>query len=149
PLKDIQKINERLGVVEHFILQTDLRNRLVHAMRQCGDMERLVSKVPLKKINPRELLQLSRALRQVEIIRELCLQSGQPYLVRLADALNPCHYIADKIQKEIIENPPALATKGGFINAGVHTQLDELRSISSHGKEHLLKIQQEEAAATG
>jgi DNA mismatch repair protein MutS len=149
PLKDINKINERLDVVEHLILNTDLRNKLLHAMRQCGDMERLVSKIPLKKINPRELLQLARALRQIDVIKVLCAHSENPYLHRLADALNPCHSIADKISKQIIENPPALASKGGFINKNVHAQLDELRDIAHHGKEYLLKLQQKEAERTG
>ncbi|MGZ8543751.1 MAG: DNA mismatch repair protein MutS [Flavisolibacter sp.] len=149
PLKDLFKINERLDVVEHFILQTDLRNKLLHAMRQCGDMERLVSKIPLKKINPRELLQLARALHQVDVIKEVCAHTGNAYLQRLADALNPCHYIAEKITKQIIENPPALASKGGFINRSVHAELDELRSIAHHGKEYLLRLQQQEAGNTG
>jgi DNA mismatch repair protein MutS len=149
PLKDIQKINERLDVVEHFILNTDQRNKLLHAMRQCGDMERLVSKIPLKKINPRELLQLARSLRQIDVVRELCMQSNNTYLQRLADALNPCHYIADKIVKQIVENPPALAIKGGFVNKNVHQQLDELRNVAHHGKEYLLKLQQQEAERTG
>jgi DNA mismatch repair protein MutS len=149
PLKDIIKINERLDLVSLLILETDLRNKLLHAMRQCGDMERLVSKIPLKKINPRELLQLARALRQIDVIKILCAQSGSPYLQRLADALNPCHYIAEKIVKDIIENPPALASKGGFINKGIHTELDDLRDISHNGKEFLLKLQQKEAERTG
>jgi len=149
PLKDIQKINERLDVVEHLILQPDLRTKLLHAMRQCGDMERLVSKIPLKKINPRELLQLARALRQVDVIKGLCASSESTYLQRIADALNPCHYIADKIMKEIIENPPALAIKGGFINKEIHQDLDELRNISHNGKSYLLQLQQAEAENTG
>jgi DNA mismatch repair protein MutS len=149
PLKDIPKINERLDLVQYLILNTDFRNKLLHAMRQCGDMERLVSKIPLKKINPRELLQLARALRQVDLIKAWCGDSENVYLQRLSDALNPCHYIADKIIKEIIENPPALAVKGGFINKSVLEQLDELREISHHGKEYLLKLQQKEADATG
>ena len=149
PLKDLQKINERLDVVEHLILQTDLRTKLMHALQQCGDMERLVSKIPLKKINPRELLQLGKSLRQVEIIKQLCTASNSAYLNRVADALNPCHYIIDKIFKEIIDNPPAVAGKGGFINKSVHDQLDELRNIAHHGKEYLLKLQQKEAEVTG
>jgi len=149
PLKDIHKINERLDVVEHLILNTSQRNKLLHAMRQCGDMERLVSKIPLKKINPRELLQLARALRQIDVIKEICHQSNNSYLYRLADALNPCHYISEKILKQIIDNPPALAVKGGFINKSVHPPLDELRTIAHHGKEYLLKLQQQEASKTG
>jgi DNA mismatch repair protein MutS len=136
-------------VVGHLILQADLRNKLVQSMRQCGDVERLVSKIPLKKINPRELLQLARALKQIEAIKQMCGSSGHAYLHRLADALNPCVYIAEKIFKDVVENPPALASKGGFINASVHEQLDELRNIAHHGKEYLLKLQQEESERTG
>lgn len=149
PLKDISRIKERLDVVEHLILDTDLRNKLLHAMRQCGDMERLVSKIPLKKINPRELLQLARALRQITVVKELCAETENQYLQRLAGALNPCHEIADRIVREIIENPPALAVKGGFINKNINTQLDELRSIAHNGKEYLLHLQQKEAERTG
>ncbi|MEI6950276.1 DNA mismatch repair protein MutS [Paraflavisolibacter sp. H34] len=149
PLKDLAKINERLDVVEHLILQSELRQKLVHSMRQCGDMERLVSKVPLKKINPRELLQLARALRQIDVLKGLCHESESPYLQRLSDALNPCHYITDKVVATIIDNPPAVAAKGGFINSGMHEQLDELRGIAHHGKEYLQKIQQDEADRTG
>jgi len=149
PLKDISKINERLDVVEHFILHPELKDKLVLAARQCGDMERLVSKIPLKKINPRELLQLARALRQISVIKETCISSPNPYLKRLGDSLNPCHYIANKIASQIIDNPPALAIKGGFINASVHQELDELRNIAHNGKEYLLQLQQREAESTG
>jgi len=149
PLKDMNRINERLDAVGHLALQTDLRNALTAAMRQCGDVERLVSRIPLKKITPRELLQLARALRQIGIIKELCAASTEPNLQKLSRALNPCQAIAERIAREIIENPPALAVKGGFIGTAVHDQLDELRSIAHNGKEYLLKLQQKEAEATG
>lgn len=149
PLKDIHKINERLDVVEHLILNTELRNKLVLAMRQCGDMERLVSKIPLKKINPRELLQLARALKQVDVIKQAIAGASNDYLQRLADTLNPCHYITEKICSQIIENPPALAVKGGFTNRNIHTELDELRKIAHNGKEYLLQMQQSQVEATG
>jgi DNA mismatch repair protein MutS len=149
PLKDIQKINERLNVVEHFILNTDLRNKLLHALRQCGDMERVVSKIPLKKINPRELLQLARALKQIEVIKQVCSSSENDYLKRLGDTLNPCQYISERIFKSIIENPPALAVKGSFINKGIDDDLDSLRSISHNGKQYLLQLQQKESETTG
>lgn len=149
PLRDISKINERLNLVEFFILQTELRNKISHAIKLCGDVERLVSKIPLKKINPRELLQLGRGLRQTQEIKQCCLQTENEYLKRLGDALNPCSYIADKIFKEIVENPPALAIKGGMINSGVNTELDELRHIARSGKEYLTSLQQKEAEATG
>ena len=149
PLKDINKINERLDLVEFLIKDTDLRTRLAQAVRACGDIERLVAKIPPKKINPREILQLARGLRQVGIIKEACLGSGSEYLKRLGDALNPCPYIADKIFGEIIENPPALAAKGGMINTGVSPELDDLRKIAYTGKEYLAQLQQKEAERTG
>src|SRR5258706_7737583 len=149
PLKDIHKINERLGLVEFFILQTDLRNKVSHAIRQCGDIERLVSKIPPKKINPREVLQLARGLKQVAEIKIFSSNSVNEYLKRLGDALNPCPSIAEKIFKEIVDNPPALAARGSMINSGVSTELDELRKIAHSGKEYLALLQQKEASATG
>jgi DNA mismatch repair protein MutS len=149
PLKDIQKINERLNAVEHFILHTDIRNQLLHALKQCGDLERLVSKIPLKKINPRELLQLARSLRQIEAIKNICSSSENAYLKRLGDTLNPCLYISEKIFTYITDNPPALAIKGGFLNKGVDAELDSLRDIATHGKEYLLHLQQQESDKTG
>jgi DNA mismatch repair protein MutS len=149
PLKEINKINERLELVEFFIKETDLRNKIAQSIRQCGDIERLVAKIPVKKINPREVLHLARGLKQVEIIKQLCLSSSNEYLKRLGDALNPCPYIADKIVKEIVDNPPALAAKGGMINSRVHEELDQLRKISHSGKEYLAQLQQKEAETTG
>lgn len=149
PLKDIHKINERLELTEHLILNTELRNKLTHAMRQCGDMERLVSKIPLKKINPRELLQLARALKQVDVIKLATTASENNYLKRLADTLNPCHYITEKIVSQIVENPPALAVKGNFTNKNVSAELDELRRIAHSGKEYLAQMQQKQVEATG
>ncbi|MGV3656676.1 MAG: DNA mismatch repair protein MutS, partial [Chitinophagaceae bacterium] len=149
PLNNVQRINERLDAVAHFILETDFRNKIIAALKQCGDVERLVSKIPLKKINPRELVQLSRSLKQIEIIKELCAHSSNTYLQRLAHALNPCTYISDKIVTSIVDNPPALAVKGSFINREVHEELDSLRHIVQHGKEYLAQLQQREADRTG
>ena len=149
PLKDLNRINERLGLVEFFIKEVDQRTKLVHHIKQCGDIERLVSKIPLKKINPREVLQIARGLRHIEEIREICLNTSSDYLKRLADSLNGCRYIEEKIGKEIIENPPATAAKGGSIREGIHTELDELRTIATGGKEYLVQMQQKEAEKTG
>ncbi len=149
PLKDILKINERLELVEYFIKETDLRNKISQSIRHCGDIERLVSKIPVKKINPREVLQLARGLKQVEIIKQFCLSSNNEWLKRLGDALNPCPYIAEKIFREIIDNPPALAIKGGMMNSGINTSLDELRLIAHNGKAYLAQLQQKETEATG
>lgn len=149
PLRDLSKINERLDLVEYLIRETDLRNRISQAVKHCGDIERLVSKIPMKKINPREVLQLAKGLKQVELIKELCGNSSNEYLKRSGDALNPCPYIADKIFREIIDNPPAIAVRGGMMNSGVSTRLDELRHIAHSGKNYLAQLQQKEAENTG
>ncbi len=149
PLVDIRKINERLDTVEYLIRETELRNKISPPIRQCGDIERLVSKIPVKKINPREVLHLARGLKQVEIIKQLCGASNSEYLKRLGDALNPCPYIADRIFREIVDNPPALVARGGMMNSGVSPELDELRRIAHSGKEYLAQLQTKEAERTG
>ena len=149
PLKDITKINERLDTVEYFTNQTDIRKQLSAAIKQCGDVERLVSKLPMKKINPREVLQIARGLQQVEQIKLQLSVSDNQYLKRLSDALNPCHFIVEKIIAEINEATPIAVNKGSVINQGINATLDELRLIASGGKEYLLNIQQREVEATG
>jgi DNA mismatch repair protein MutS len=149
PLRENQKISERLDSVEHLILASELHTKLVQSMKQCGDVERLVSKIPLRKINPREVLQLARALKQMEVLKSLCAESNNPYIKRLAHALNPCQYITEKISASITDNPPAIATKGAFINPNIHQELDNLRKIVHGGKEYLLELQQKEALQTG
>ena len=149
PLKDINRINERLQAVEFLVKTTDLRNSVAHHIKQCGDVERLVSKVPLKKINPREVLQIAKGLVQVDELKTLSNGIENAMLQRLGDSLNPCKYIAEKIIREIVENPPAAASKGGMIAAGIHAELDELRIISSNGKGYLAQLQNQEAEKTG
>jgi DNA mismatch repair protein MutS len=149
PLKDIAKINERLDAVEYFIKDVDNRNKLTTAIKVCGDIERLVSKIPMKKINPREVMQLSKGLQQVEVIKTICQSVSNPYLQRLADGLNACQFICQKIQDELNENPPIAANKGSVIKEGIHSELDELRNIAIGGKEFLLNIQQRESEKTG
>ncbi|HJU45284.1 MAG TPA: DNA mismatch repair protein MutS, partial [Chitinophagaceae bacterium] len=149
PLKHITKINERLDLVEFFIKEPDTRNKITQHIKQAGDIERLVSKIPLKKINPREVVQIARGLQQVDAIKTSCSTAANEYLERLAGALDPCHLIAERIGKEIVEQPPATAQKGGMIAGGVNAGLDELRSIARNGKEYLVQLQQKEAEATG
>ena len=149
PLKDVAKINERLDLVAYLILQADTRKQLSHAIKICGDIERLVSKIPMKKINPREVMHLAKGLQQTEIIKKICESSANNYLHRLGDALNSCHYIVEKILNEINETPPVAAMKGGTIKEGVHEELDQLRKIATGGKEFLINIQQREAEKTG
>jgi DNA mismatch repair protein MutS len=149
PLNNIDKINERLNTVEFFIKEVDIRNKISQHIKQAGDVERLVSKIPLKKINPREVLQIAKGLQQCEAIKNSCENTSNDYLKRLGDSLNPCKYILDKIIKEVNENPPAIAAKGGIIANGINAELDELRKIASGGKEYLIELQQKEALATG
>jgi DNA mismatch repair protein MutS len=149
PLLDINRINERLDLTAYLITETDTRNTLVQHIRQCGDLERLAAKIPLRKINPRELQQIARALQQIANIRTTGLASQNEYLQRLSDALNPCQFIMDRIQREIHENPPVQPAKGGVIADGVHPELDELREIATGGKNYLVQLQQKEAERTG
>ena len=149
PLNNIISINERLNTVEYLVKETDNRTKISQHIKQAGDVERLASKVPLKKINPREVLQIAKGLQQTEIIKIICTASSNEYLKRLGDSLNPCNYILEKILKVITENPPAAANKGGLIATGIHEELDELRTIASGGKNYLLELQQKEAINTG
>ncbi len=149
PLNNITKINERLNTVEYFIKEVELRNKIALYIKQAGDVERLVSKVPLKKVNPREVIQIAKGLQQTEQIKKACASSSNEYLKRLGDSLNPCPYILEKILKELNENPPVAASKGGVIANGIHAELDALRKIATGGKDYLVEIQQREALATG
>lgn len=149
PLKEERRINERLDLVEYFIKDVDIRNKVTGHIRQCGDIERLVSKVPMRKLNPRELMQIARGLEQTDKIKQLCSAAPNDYLKRLADALNPCQFIFNRIVQEISENPPVVINKGGIIREGVSAELDELRAIASGGKEYLIALQQKELELTG
>ncbi|GAB3013049.1 DNA mismatch repair protein MutS [Niabella terrae] len=149
PLVQNDQINERLELVEALILETDLRNQLSEAIRQTGDIERLVAKIPSRKINPREVKQLALGLQQVQRVVELSLPYSNDYLHKIIAGLDPCPAIAERINREISDNPPAVIAKGGYINSGVDPELDELRGISRSGKEYLAKMQADEAGKTG
>ena len=149
PLKDLVPIRERQDLVEFFIREPELRIRLSQHIRQCGDMERMLGKIPSGKINPREVLQLARGLKEVAGIQQRCADTSDPYLMRLNSLFNPCPLIADQILEQLVENPPALAAKGNVIRKGVHAELDELRSIASGGKQYLAELQQRESELTG
>ena len=149
PQKNIKSINERLEVVETFIKDTEVRTQLSQFIKQAGDVERLAAKVPLKKITPRELLQVAKGLQQTALIKTICVASDNAYLKRLGDSLNPCSFILEKILKQMHPNPPASIGKGSVIADGVNDDLDELRAIATGGKNYLNELQQKEAAATG
>jgi len=149
PLKDLPKINERLDAVATWILASDLRKSISDCIKSCGDIERLVSKIPLKKISPREVLQLAKGLEQISLIQKECIEISNPYLQQLTQKLDPCTPVMERIFKEINEAAPTAANKGNVFKTGVHAELDELRNIASGGKEFLNNIQQREAELTG
>ncbi|WP_346318642.1 DNA mismatch repair protein MutS [Chitinophaga sp. YIM B06452] len=149
PLRDITKINERLDAVETLIREADNTRLLQTHLKIVGDLERLVSKIPLKKINPREVMQLAKALQQVSEIANTLSATDNTLLRQLQEQLDPCQPILDRILSEIADNPPVLANKGGVIREGTDAALDDLRAIATSGKEYLLRIQQQESEATG
>lgn len=149
PLFDMHRIEQRLNLVSHFILDQDLNHALTHLVKQIGDVERLVGKIPLKKINPREVIQLARSLHFIAEMRELCKKSEEEALRTMADTIQPLGELRERILKSIVDEAPALASKGGMIREGLHEELDHLRRISRSGKEYLLQIQQTEAQRTG
>ncbi len=149
PLKDKQQINERLDVVEFFLSDTGFAEKMEGHIRQIGDLERLISKVAVGKVNPREVLQIQKALAAIEPIRTLCLESKCAPLQKAGDQVNPCALIRDRIAREIKSEPSALISKGNVIAEGVSEELDELRNISFSGKDYLAKLRQREMERTG
>jgi DNA mismatch repair protein MutS len=149
PLKDIQPVNERLDVVEYFIENNLVKDEIAGLIRQIGDLERLISKVAVNRINPREVVQLKRALKAAEPLRDLCNNSGCLPLSKIAEQLNPCKLIADKIDNELNNDPPVQLIKGNVIAAGISEELDELRKILYHGKDYLSDLQTRESERTG
>jgi DNA mismatch repair protein MutS len=149
PLKDMEAIRKRQDVVTFFIRQPEIRDVLMHQIGKVGDMERIVSKVATGKISPREVVQLKVALQSVETIQKLCKTCDEPELKAIGGKLNNCIPIRTRISKEIKNDPPAVTSKGGMINEGVHAELDELRRIAFSGKDYLMQIQQREIEKTG
>lgn len=149
PLINKEQIEERLNTVEYLINNPDLRHQLQQLLKQCGDAERLIAKLPLKKMNPREVLHLALTLQIATSIKELCNAANQPYLLRLSDTINPCQFISAKIIDTIDENAPVSIQKGQVIKKGVNQALDEVRNIALNGKQYLLDIQQRESENTG
>lgn len=149
PLKDRAPAEERLDLVGLFIQKRDLAAGLLAQVRAIGDLERLISKAAVGRINPREMVQLRRSLDAVGQIRGLCSEAGDGVLARMVEQLNPCQTIRDRIGAEIVEEPPARTDKGGFIAPGVSAELDELRSMAGSGKDYLAALQQREIERTG
>ena len=149
PLKDIQPVNERLDVVQYFVENITIKDEIAGLIRQIGDLERLISKVAVNRINPREVVQLKRALKAIEPLKVLCENSGCLPLTQIAEQMNPCKSIADKIDKELNNDPPVQLNKGNAIASGISEELDELRKILYNGKEYLADLQARESERTG
>jgi DNA mismatch repair protein MutS len=149
PLKQLDLINERLEVVNYFGTHTSLQNDLIAQFKEIGDLERLISKVAAGKINPRELVQLKRALNLIESIKSVTSTCENHSLQKIAEQLNPCLLMRDRLQNELNEEAPVLLNKGNVISKGVNAELDELRAIAFSGKDYLLQIQQREVERTG
>ena len=149
PLKNVQPIEERQAVVEHFFRHPDMKELLNEQLEQIGDLERIISKVAVGRVSPREVIQLKVALNAIEPIKEACQSSGDPSRARIGEQLNCCVSIRERIAKEIKQDPPSLVNKGGIIAEGVNAELDELRTIAYSGKDYLLQIQQRESERTG
>lgn len=149
PLKEVKPIEDRLNVVEHFFRDPELKKLLTQQLSLIGDLERIISKAAVGRITPREVVQLKVALNAIEPIKEAFNESGNSNLKEMGERLNPCPLMRDRIEKEIVPDPPALINKGGFIRKGVNNELDELRDIAFSGKDYLLKLQQRESEKTG
>ena len=149
PLKNVRQITDRQEAVEYFYRHPAESDELARQLTLIGDLERIISKVAVNRITPREMVQLRYALTAIEPIKELCTRSGCEPLCKIAGQLNPCTLIRDKISREVCENPPSLIAKTGIINSGVDEELDKLRRMSASGKDYLMQIQARESQATG
>ncbi len=149
PLKDLHAIEERLDIVSTLLANKALAEGLSKNLKQVGDLERLVSKLAMGKISPREVVQLKRSLDAIDPIKDACQQSGNTHLIKLADQINSCAFLREKIGTELQPEAPATTAKGGYIASGISAELDDLRQIAHSGKDYLTKIQQQESARTG
>ena len=149
PLKDEKPINERLDIVEYYYREPDFRQCIDDQLHRMGDLERIISKVAVGRVSPREVVQLKMALQAIQPIKTACLYANNDVLKRVGEQLNLCESIRDRIEREIQNDPPQLVAKGGVIRDGVNAELDELRHIAYSGKDYLLQIQEREAQETG
>lgn len=149
PLKEVSRINERLDIVEYFFKHPDFRQLIDEQLHRVGDLERIISKVAVGRVSPREVVQLKNALMAVQPIKGACQTADNDCLKRLGEQLNLCESLRDRIEKEITPDPPQLVSKGSVIADGYSPELDELRNISRGGKDYLLEIQQRETEKTG
>ena len=149
PLKEEKPINERLDIVEYYYREPEFRQCVDEQLHRIGDLERIISKVAVGRVSPREVVQLKMALQAIQPIKTACLYSNNESLKRVGEQLNLCESIRERIAREIENDPPQLVAKGGVIRRGVNDELDELRNIAYSGKDYLLQIQEREAQQTG
>ncbi|MCR5131801.1 MAG: DNA mismatch repair protein MutS [Prevotella sp.] len=149
PLKDVQPINQRLEVVEYFFREPSFRYLIDEQLQRIGDLERIISKVAVGRVSPREVVQLKIALTAIEPIKKACLAAENESLRRVGERLNVCETLRERIAREIQPDPPQLVSKGNVIAAGYNQELDDLRNISQNGRSYLLQIQERESQQTG
>ncbi len=149
PLKTVKQIEERLDVVDYFFKQQETRETIQEQLHRIGDLERIISKVAVGRVSPREVVQLKNALKAIQPIKTACSYSDNKVLKRVGEQINLCESLYERIDQEIQNDPPQLVNKGDIIAYGYNQELDELRAIRDHGKEYLLEIQQREAERTG
>jgi len=149
PLKEVNQINERLEIVDTLHSDADLRDALTGDLKQIGDLERLISKVAVGRINPREMVQLKRALTHILPIKEALSKTKSSSFQKFGDQINPCELLLEKIERELSEDAPLLVHQGGIIKDGIHEDLDEYRKLAFSGKDYLLKIKEREVERTG
>ena len=149
PLKEVKPINDRLDIVDYFFREPEYRQCIDDQLHRIGDLERIISKVAVGRVTPREVVQLKTALQAIEPIKTACLCAKNESLKRVGERLSPCEVIRDRIDHEVTNDPPQLVAKGGVIRDGVNAELDELRHIAYSGKDYLIQIQEREMQATG
>lgn len=149
PLKDKSRIEERLQLTETFVSDQELLEESAEHLKRSGDLERLISKVASRRIKPRELLQIKKGLEQVKALKNLLSERQIPQIQKLADQLNPCDFLYEKIDQELLDEPKSIITEGGLMKDGINAELDELRDIVKNSKDYLEKVRQHAIAETG
>ncbi|MDR1718593.1 MAG: DNA mismatch repair protein MutS [Dysgonamonadaceae bacterium] len=149
PLRETKLIEDRLSVIDYFFRHPELNDLLDQQFSLIGDLERIISKVAVGRISPREIVQLKVALTAIEPIKQMCADSDEPILKQIGEQLNPCRMIREKIESQIVPDPPVLVNKGNVVRKGVNETLDQLREIIFSGKDYLLQIQKRESEITG
>ena len=149
PLRDVKQINERLDLVDYFFRNLNFKELVINQLQMISDLERIVSKISVGRVTPRDVVTLKVALQALAPVKRACTDSGEEALVRIGEQLNPCTELAERIAREVSNDPPLALNKGGVIAEGVNEELDELRTMAYQGKDYLLQLQQRETEVTG